>query len=380
MNTGKESSALELLQRIVHEFALYGEFIEAKPFGSGHINGTFVSIWNQAGTLVRYVHQRINEKAFHHPDEVIENMQRVTSHIRRKLELSGADDRSRRTIQLVPAKNGNLWVRDELGGWWRTYLFIEAVKTIEITDSPDQARILGCAVGKFQKQLADLPGPRLFESIPHFHDMVFRYHHFDEALEKDICNRTAAAAGEIRFMHENRERGETLIRKLLDRGIPERICHNDTKINNIFFNEQLTEGICVADLDTVMPGTILYDVGDMIRTVTTRAAEDETDLSLVRFDTVYFQALVEGYLSEAACFLTPEESELIAEAGRYMTQIMGLRFLTDYLEGDIYYKIGREGHNLDRCRNQIALIRDMDNQWNSIMKILENMRLRYARI
>jgi thiamine kinase-like enzyme len=148
--------------------------------------------------------------------------------------------------------------------------------------------------------------------------------------------------------------------------LPERICHNDTKINNILFNEELTEGICVTDLDTIMPGTALYDVGDMIRTVTTRAAEDETDLSLVQFDVRYYRALIEGYLSEASAFLTSAETELLAESGRFMTQIMALRFLTDYLEGDIYYKTDREAHNLDRCRNQIALIRDMDTQWDNL--------------
>ncbi|MDR1748599.1 MAG: phosphotransferase [Spirochaetaceae bacterium] len=380
MNTGEQRNRLELLKTVVRKFDLYGEFIDAKPFGSGHINGTFVSLWNQAGTPVRYLHQRINEKVFLHPDEVMDNIQRVTSHIMKKLELSGVPDRSRRTSQVVPAKNGELWVRDETGGWWRTYLFIEGVKTCELAGSPGQARILGSAVGKFQKLLADLPGPRLHESIPHFHDMVFRYLHFDETRKRDVCKRAAGSDAEIAFMNENRTRGEMLIRNLMDGGLPERICHNDTKMNNILFNEELTEGICVTDLDTVMPGTVLYDVGDLIRTVATRAAEDETDLSVVRFDTEYFEALVDGYLSEAACFLTDAESALIAEAGRYITHIMALRFLTDYLEGDIYYKTGRAEHNLDRCRNQIALIRDMDNQWDSIMEILRNLRLRYAQI
>ncbi len=367
---------LELLKKIINQFSIYGDFIDAVPFGKGHINGTFVSLWNQAGTPVRYLHQRINDTAFPHPDEVMDNIYRITSHILKKLELAGVADKSQRTPQVVPARNGALWVRDEKGGWWRTYLFIDGVKTCELAESSKEARMAGCAVGKFQKLLADLPGPRLYDCVPHFHDMVVRYQQFDEALEQDVCKRAAGAFSEIAFMKENRARGEALVQKLKDGNIPERICHNDTKMNNILFNEEMTEGICVTDLDTVMPGTVLYDVGDLIRTVTARAAEDETDLSLVEFDPVFFAAVVEGYLSETDGFLIDEESELIAEAGRYITQIMALRFLTDYLKGDVYYKIARPEHNLDRARNQIALIRDMDKQWDSITVILRELRAR----
>lgn len=365
---------LKLLKSIVNQFSIYGDFIDAEPFGSGHINGTFVSLWNQAGTPVRYLHQRINDTAFPRPGEVMENIHRITSHILKKLEAAGTADKSRRTPQVVPARNGNLWVRDETGGWWRTYLFIDGVKTCDIAGSPGQARMAGAAVGRFQKQLIDLPGPRLYDCVPHFHDMVVRYHHFDEALERDVCKRSAGAAAEIAFMKENRERGEMLVQRLKDGNIPERICHNDTKMNNILFNEEMTEGICVTDLDTVMPGTVLYDVGDLIRTVATRAAEDETDISLVKFDPVFFKALVDGYLFEAADFLIGEEMELIAESGRYITQIMAVRFLTDYLMGDVYYKTARPEHNIDRCRNQIALIRDMDTQWDVITAILGGLR------
>jgi Ser/Thr protein kinase RdoA (MazF antagonist) len=367
---------LELLKSIVNDFAIYGDFIDAKAFGNGHINGTFLSRWNQAGVQVRYLHQRINVTAFPHPMEVMDNIQRVTSHILKKLD--GLPDKSQRTPQVVPARNGDLFVRDETGAWWRTYLFIDGVETREMAENLDQARMLGAAVGKFQKLLADLPSPRLFDSFPNFHDMIFRYHQFDEALAKDVCKRAAESSAEIAFMKKNRDRAESLVRKLKDGNIPERICHNDTKMNNILFNKDMTEGICVTDLDTVMPGTVLYDVGDLIRTVTTRAAEDETNLSKIKFDLSYFEAVIEGYITEAANFLVNEELELIAEAGRYITQIMAIRFLTDYLNGDVYYKIARPSHNIDRCRNQIALIRDMDNQWDAIETCLGNLRLRYA--
>jgi hypothetical protein len=361
----------------VNQFFIYCDFIEAKAFGNGHINGTFLSRWNQAGLEVRYLHQRINHFAFPHPMEVMDNIHRVTSHILMKLE--GLPDKSQRTPQVVPARNGDLFVRDETGGWWRTYLFIDGVVTQEMAENLDQARLLGSAVGKFQKHLADLPGPRLFDSFPDFHNMIFRYHQFDEALKNDVRKRAAEVSAEITFMQENRVRSESLVRKVKDGSSPERICHNDTKMNNILFNKDMTEGICVTDLDTVMMGSALYDVGDLIRTVTTRAAEDETDIAKIKFDISYFESLIAGYLAEASGFLVKDELALIAEAGRYITHIMAIRFLTDYLNGDVYYKIAHPAHNIDRCRNQIALIRDMDKQWDAIETCLGKLRSRFER-
>jgi Ser/Thr protein kinase RdoA (MazF antagonist) len=312
----------------------------------------------------------------------MENIERVTRHIAQKLDRERAGDRSRRVLQVVPSRNGKPWVRDERGGWWRTYLFIEGTHTLEAAASPEDARFLGKSVGRFQKQLADLGPPRLHETIPDFHHMETRYRRFYEAVSRDACNRVQETAAEIAFMRENEERGAVLIRALKGGSIPERICHNDTKMNNILIGDDAGAGedhpvSCVVDLDTVMPGTSLFDVGDLIRTVTTQAAEDEGDLSRVGFDRGLFEALLDGYLSEAAGFLVPEEKALLAESGRNITQIMGLRFLTDYLEGDHYYRTTRPGHNLDRCRNQIALIRSMDAQWKGILELAGGICERY---
>jgi hypothetical protein len=366
-----------LSREILSQFAIYGEFEFAESFGSGHINHTFRSQWNQAGTKVRYTHQRINEKVFIHPDQVMENIARVTLHIAENLRRSGADDLSRRVLTVVPARDGKFWVRDAEGGWWRTYLFIEGTYSLELINSSDAARVLGKSIGRFQKQLADVKGKRLHETIPDFHNMEKRYRRFYEALDKDVGNRAREAGLEIAFMQENEERGALLIRALLDGSIPERICHNDTKMNNILIDDADNQVRCVVDLDTVMPGTSLFDVGDLIRTVATRAAEDERDLSKVEFDTAYFEALLDGYVSEASVFLTRKEEEWLAESGRNITQIMGLRFLTDYLEGDHYYRTARPGHNLDRCRNQIALIRSMDARWDAAMEITKKLINRY---
>jgi Ser/Thr protein kinase RdoA (MazF antagonist) len=356
---------------LVQEFPILGEFEDAAPYGSGHINDTYVSRWNQAGTRVRYLHQRINHRIFKRPDEVMENILRVTRHIAGKL--AGAAGRSRRVLTVVPGREGKPWVRDSRGGWWRTYLFIEGAHTLELASSPEEARFLGKSIGNFQKQLADLGGERLHETIPDFHHMERRYSRFREALDQDPMNRAEKARREIIYMEENEERGAILLRSLREGRIPERICHNDTKMNNILIDNAGAGALCVGDLDTVMPGTSLCDLGDLIRTAASRAEEDERDLSRAVFDLSFFRALLEGYLSEALDFLIPPEQELLAEAGRNITQIMALRFLTDYLEGDRYYRTARPEHNLDRCRNQIALIRSMDSQWEKALETVHSL-------
>jgi hypothetical protein len=358
-------------ESVIGQFAIYGDLEETVSFGAGHINNTYRSVWNQAGTRVRYTHQRINDQVFKKPDEVMENIRRVTSHIAEKMLRDGTGDRSRRVLTVIPAKDGKPWARDAQGGWWRTYLFIENSHTLEITSSPDDARFLGRSIALFQRQLADLGGPVLHETIPGFHDMEKRYLAFYEAVRADRVGRVKDARAEIAFMRENEQRGAVLIRALRDGSIPLRICHNDTKINNILIDDESGQPLCVIDLDTVMPGTSLFDVGDLIRTAAISAAEDEKDISKVAFDPVFFEALLDGYLSQALAFLEPPELALLCEAGRNITQIMGLRFLTDYLEGDHYYRVARPEHNLDRARTQIALIKSMDGQWDAALQIID---------
>jgi thiamine kinase-like enzyme len=369
----KKSDLTVPAREAIANFVLYGEMIGIGPFGGGHINDTFVSVWDQGGTRIRYLHQRINEKVFTRPEEVMENIDRVTKHITRKLIAGGEPSWSRRTLSVIPAKDGRPWVRDSEGGWWRTYLFIEETHTLELANSPGDGRVLGASIGRFQKQLADLPPPRLHETIPDFHNMEKRYERFYRAVSQDTYKKAKEVQEEISFMAENEERGRVLIGSLKAGTIPERICHNDTKMNNILIDNSNNAALCVGDLDTVMPGASLFDTGDLIRTVTTRAEEDERDLSKVIFDLAFFESLLDGYLSEASTFLTVEEKKLLTESGRNITQIMGLRFLTDYLEGNHYYRISRESHNIDRCRNQIALIRSMDKHWNEAEATVERL-------
>jgi len=360
-------------ESIVNQFAIYGEFEGIEPYGGGHINQTYHSRWNQAGMRVHYIHQRINEKVFLKPDELMENIVCVTRHIAKKMKNDGVEDASRRVLTVIPSKEGKLWARDDEGGWWRTCLFIENTHTLEITDSPAAAFFLGRSIAIFQQQLVDLGGERLHETIPNFHNMQKRYERFYDALSSDCKGRAKDVEPEINFMKQNERRGALLVRALKDGYLPERICHNDAKMNNILIDNESSQALCIVDLDTVMPGTSLFDVGDLIRTVTTGAAEDERGLSKVEFDLVFFEALLGGYLSEAGKFLTLPELELICEAGRNITQIMGLRFLTDYIEGDRYYQIARPAHNLDRCRTQIALIKSMDHKWEKAEKIVRSL-------
>ncbi len=397
-NTTDTLSQAEIFKR----FAIYGDLVSFKPFGGGHINGTYLSVWNQAGTQVRYTHQRINRRVFQNPAAVIENIRRITEHIAAKLTAeaepaaaianqgaaagaSAAESAatqptpqpgtaavpvSRQALTLIPAKDGRFFYLDPAGEYWRTYLFIEDAVTYERMESPALARKAGAAIGAFQRQLSDYRGPTLHETIPDFHNMHSRYDQLDHAVAHDVAGRLAEVRAELAFLEANRARSMSLSDGLARGTLPRGITHNDTKLNNILFDAATGNALCIIDLDTVMPGTVLFDTGDLIRTAANTACEDEPDLSKVRFDTSLFAALIDGYLSTASSFLTPAEKSLIAESGRVLTQIMAVRFLTDYLNGDRYYKISRPTHNLDRARSQIALIRSMDSQWDRILHIV----------
>ena len=369
------------IEHILNQFALYGDLISFKGFGGGHINNTYVSVRNQAGTLVRYTHQRINKNVFKNPVQVMENIQRVTSHIYAKLtadtdranEGSAGITPGRRVLTVVPAKNDLPYYKDKDGEYWRTYLFVENASTYDIMDNSDLAYKVGKAVGTFQNQLSDYTGPALHETIADFHNMRVRYEQLESAASKDSVSRLTSVRTEFDFLLANRERGAVLTDGLASGKLKRGITHNDTKLNNILFDDKTGEAICVIDLDTVMPGTVLFDTGDLIRTATNTGAEDERDLSKVGFDLELFRSLTAGYISSAGSFLTDYEKSLIAESGRALTQIMAVRFLTDYLNGDVYYKTERESHNLDRARTQIRLMQSMDEQWNGVQHTMEKL-------
>jgi len=352
---------------VARGFCIHGEFLGAEPYGSGHINDTYCAVFNQAGTPVRYIFQRINHNIFKNPAALMDNILRVTRHLNGKY--AGQPDESRRAMTLIPARDGAAYHRDADGNYWRAYLFIEKARTYDAVESPRQAFEAAKAFGRFQKMLADLPAPRLNDTIPDFHHTPKRFAALETAVTADAAHRALGARPEIDFALRHRE----MVGVLMEANLPERVTHNDTKFNNIMLDDATGEGVCVIDLDTVMPGLAPYDFGDMVRTTTSPGKEDERDLSKVRMQFPMFEALVRGYLTTAAEFLTPAEKKFLPFSGKLITFEIGLRFLTDHLEGDRYFKVHRENHNLDRCRTQFKLVESIEEQEEPMNKLVESL-------
>jgi len=352
---------------VAREFQIAGEFVSATPYGSGHINDTYCAVFIEANAPTRYILQRVNTRIFRDPVALMENIQRVTSHL--AAQVADEPDSARRVLTLIPTRDGRPWHMDEEGGYWRAYRFIERAHTYDAVESTQQAFQAGRAFGRFQKLLADLPAPPLHATIPYFHDTPTRFKAFEHALAADAAGRAALAKPEIEFAFAR----QSMAGVLLDANLPERVTHNDTKLNNVMIDDETGEGICVIDLDTVMPGLASYDFGDMVRTTTSPALEDEQDLSKVTMQFPMFEALLRGYLSSAGSFLTKEEKQLLAFSGKLITFEIGIRFLTDYLAGDAYFKVHREGHNLDRCRTQFKLVESIEEQEGQMNRLINEL-------
>lgn len=359
--------------RIAGAFQLPGSFVSAAPYGSGHINDTYAVTQDLGGSPRRFLLQRINERVFRDPRGLMANVSRVCAHAQSRLRQAGRRDADRRALTLVPAKSGSDWHEDGVGGCWRCYLFIEGATGHDVVKNEQQAREAARAFGAFQALLADLPGGRLNETIPFFHHTPTRYANFVRALRADAHGRAAAAAEEISFALGREAEASLIVKAMSDGVIPERVTHNDTKLNNVLIDDATGEGVCVIDLDTVMPGSALYDFGDLVRTSTSPAAEDETDLSKVQMRMSMFRALTEGYLTSAGGFLTAQERAWLPFSGKLITFEIGLRFLTDWLEGDVYFKVRRPGHNLDRCRTQFALVRSIEAQMKEMEAVVASV-------
>ena len=357
------------LQAISSLFDFPGRYLSATPYGSGHINDTYAAAFEENGRSVRYIMQRINHNIFRNPPQVMDNIARVTTHQARKLAAEGNTD-PRRCLKVVPARTGLPYAVDSEGNYWRVYHFIEGARTYDTIETPKQAFEAARAFGTFQRQVTDLPGERLVETIPNFHHTPKRFEALVKAIEADTHNRAASVKKEIDFILAR----ESVTRVLIDLQeagkIPERITHNDTKLNNVMLDDETQEGICVIDLDTVMPGLALYDFGDMVRTATSPRPEDELDLSLIVMQMPMFRALVDGYLTSAHEFLNPVEREHLAFSGKLITLEIGIRFLTDYLQGDVYFKIKREHHNLDRCRTQLKLVSSIEENEEAMNEVV----------
>lgn len=325
---------------------------KAESYGNGHINDTYLV------TMPRYILQRINTSIFTNPDELMENIGNVTAFLREKIAVAGGDA-ERGTLTVVPTKEGGKYYKVDDNNVFRVYKFIENTKTIENSKTVEDLYEAGAGFGNFQKLLADFPVGRLYETIKDFHHTPKRIEALKEAVREDKAGRAGSVKKEIGFALENAGWAGSVVKGMEDGRIPVRVTHNDTKINNILFDQESGKAVCVIDLDTVMPGSALYDFGDALRMGGSTAAEDETDLDKVWFEVSAFEAFARGYLGEMKDSLTETEIALLPLSVKLMTYECGIRFLTDYLNGDTYFKIHREHHNLDRARNQFKLVEDI---------------------
>ena len=356
-------------RRICSKFALYGDFLVAVPFGGGHVNDTFQLTFDQGGVRLHYVLQRINRNVFRKPEQVMENMDRVTRHLLAKIHAEKVETR-KRTIRLLRTFANQPCVTDERGDVWRAYIFVENARAYDVLETPEQAFKVAQAFGEFQCNLVDLPGPRLHETIPDFHNTPKRLEALRQAIRRDPVGRERRVRREIDFIMKRADETERLLRLQAEGAIPERITHNDTKVNNILIDDLTGDGICVIDLDTVMPGLSLYDFGDMVRAGTSPAEEDEVDLAKVGMRFEMYEALYRGFLSSAGSFLTEAERENLPFSGKLITFEIAIRFLTDYLEGDVYFKVKRPEHNLERCRNQLRMVESIEEQSKRMKDLL----------
>lgn len=354
-----------MIRAVIERFDLQGMLVAVETFGSGHINHTFRSEFDEGGRRRRYVHQRINRRVFPEPEKVMANIARVLDHLRRKARDRAADDRAetagleRRVLTLIPARDGSSFVRDKEGELWRTYLYIEDSRSFDLIESDDQAYAIARAVAAFDADVADLPGPPLHETIPRFHDARDRLRKFRAAVDGDTARRAEGARKEIDWLVAREERACALWDAFATGRVPRRVCHNDAKANNVLVDDTSGEPLCVVDLDTVMTGSPLFDFGDLVRTATGSAAEDDPNPARMKFQVSRFASLASGFLDGAPA-LSPVERGLLVQAGFSMTAVQAARFLTDHLNGDIYYACARTDHNLDRARTQIALADSMD--------------------
>ena len=364
MRTQKE------LQALCESFYIYGDFLVASPFGTGNINDTYQVTYDQGGTRLHYALQRINRTVFKEPAKVMENVDRVTRHILNKIRANNLLTR-KRTIRLLYSRDGKPYAVDKDGEYWRMYIFVERARTYDVLENTDQAFKAARAFGEFQGDMVDLPGGRLHETIPNFHNTPMRFEQLQEAVKQDAFGRVKTVSREIDFImaHAGELRRFTEFRQ--SNLLQERITHNDTKINNVLIDDVTGEGICVLDLDTVMPGLVLHDFGDLVRSGTNSAGEDEQNLDKVcmRFD--IFEALLRGYLEGAGNFLTPLEREELPFSGKLIAMELGMRFLTDYLSGDVYFKTIRRHQNLDRCRTQFKLAQEMEDNFGKMHQLLK---------
>lgn len=347
----------ELIEKVEH-FSVDGVCSEIKPNGNGNVNDTFVVVLDHNSKSKKFTLQRINHLVFQNPPELMDNFSRVSRHLQTKP--------GRHCLRVMPARNGQFYHLDEQGNYWRLMEYIEGVKCLEVPENQKQAYEAARTFGQFQADLIDLPGDPLIETIPEFHNTARRYKALTDILSKDDLGRASEVSEWIDFAKKR----ENLCSALATEKLPVRVVHNDTKLNNVLLDAETEQGVCAIDLDTVMPGCVLHDFGDLVRTTACPVSEDETDLQKVKFLLVTFEAIVEGYYQATKDFLIEDEITGLAKAPLVITYELGLRFLTDYLAGDTYFKINYPEHNLNRAKVQFQLVSSMEENENAMEEMV----------
>ena len=355
---------------ILSNFAINGEFIFCEPYGSGLINRTYVAVYNEGGKRVRYIVQRINTNLFKNVDGLMNNIKIVTEFNRAEIMKRGGDP-DRESLTLVPTKNGGTYFRTEEGDCYRVYVFIENAKGYDVVEKPEHFYESAVAFGKFAMLLDRFDSSKLFEVLPDFHNTVKRFDNFKKSLEADKFNRAKDVKKEIEFALNREKITHTIVDLLASGKMPSRVTHNDTKLNNVLIDTRTDKAVSVIDLDTMMPGSICYDFGDSIRFGCNPCLEDTPETEKVIFNMPLFETYTKGYLSVFGDTITDIERKNLPMGAILMTYECGIRFLTDYLDGDVYFRKTREGQNIDRTRSQFKLVSDMEKRYDEMLSAVE---------
>lgn len=355
---------------ILFNFAIDGEFVSCEPYGSGLINRTYVAVYNEGGRRVRYIVQRINTNLFKNVDGLMNNIKLVTEFNRAEIMKRGGDP-DRESLTLVPTKNGGTYFRTEEGDCYRVYVFIENAKGYDVVEKPEHFYESAVAFGKFAMLLDRFDSSKLFEVLPNFHNTVKRFDNFRRSLEADKLNRAKDVKREIEFALEREKITHTIVDLLASGKMPSRVTHNDTKLNNVLIDTRTDKAVSVIDLDTMMPGSICYDFGDSIRFGCNPCLEDTPETEKVIFNMPLFETYTKGYLSVFGDTITDIERKNLPMGAILMTYECGIRFLTDYLDGDVYFRKTREGQNIDRTRTQFKLVSDMEKRYDEMLSAVE---------
>jgi len=358
------------IRELVACFDLSGEVTEIKESNTGNINRTYIVSTIDNGILRKYTLQRVNVSVFKDPYLLMNNIVSVTDYCKKYLSENG-EDAERGTLSVIRTTDGDMIYKTSTGEYYRMYNYVTDTRTYDKSENAEMFYNVGIAFGHFVRMLDNYPIDNLKETIPNFHNSKVRFNSFVEDVQRDVCGRVKEVLPEIEFITDRRDELSTIVDMIESGDIPVRVTHNDTKINNVLIDDITGKAVCVIDLDTVMPGSALYDFGDAIRSGASKTVEDDTDLANVGINMEFFRSFTEAYLSQTGDILTKSELQYLAFSCRLLALELAMRFLNDYINGDVYFKCNYDKHNLDRARNQIQLVRDMEVHYEEMVKIVD---------